>query len=424
MISAIITLLTALSLAAVAGWFSIIGFTTIYAGAVIAAVIMGAVTECAKVVTTSWLYRNWSYAGWLIKAPLIFFTVILMGITSLGVFGFLSKAHLDQGASTVNNSAKIEQLNYQISREQSLIADAEKVIAQLDTTVNSLIERNRADRSIAVRRSQESTRKQLRKDIADAQQRIDALNKEKFTYESEIRNLELEIGPIKYIAELIYGDQAADKNTTKAAVQLFTLMIVITLDPLAVVLLIAANQSIVRLQKEKKKALVQAAAPVATVAVTTEVPPVYNSVDTTVVPESKEPEPDKIKSEDVAVSEDLSVKDDSVEVVEQPAAESENLQAVLEQTKTVKEEIVTEIEDSLSNFRNTTPGERPTPWATQEEVLRELMGSNSIPIKTDIPSKNTEMSFDITLRNQSPGAKYPKVKSWLKEFTGDKDGRK
>ena len=267
-------------------------------------------------------------------------------------------------------------------------------------------------------------RKQLRKDIADAQQRIDALNKEKFTYESEIRNLELEIGPIKYIAELIYGDQAADKNTTKAAVQLFTLMIVITLDPLAAVLLVAANQSLVRLQKEKKKALVQAAAPAATVAVTTEGPPVYNSVDTTVVPESKEPEPDKIKSEDVAVSEDLSVKDDTVEVVEQPAAESENLQAVLEQTKTVKEEIVTEIEDSLSNFRNTTPGERPTPWATQEEVLRELMGSNSIPIKTDIPSKNTEMSFDITLRNQSPGAKYPKVKSWLKEFTGDKDGRK
>ena len=113
---AILTLLSALSLAAVAGWFSIVGFMAIYAGAPMYALIMGVVTECAKLVTTSWLYRNWEYADWKLKAPLLYFTIALMVATSIGVFGFLSKAHIEQGADKIDNSAKIESLNYQIRR--------------------------------------------------------------------------------------------------------------------------------------------------------------------------------------------------------------------------------------------------------------------------------------------------------------------
>lgn len=257
MLFALLTLLAALALAAVAGWFSIIGIMSIYAGARIQAMIMGVVLECAALVTTSWLYRNWKFANWKLKVPLIVLTVFLMLATNIGVFGFLSKAHLEQGAGTIDNGAKVERLEQQITREKSVIADNEKVIAQLDATINSYIGKDRTDKSVAIRRSQEPQRKQLRADIDAAQKRIDGFSDEKLKLQSEVRKMQLEVGPIRYIAELIYGvDNNTDKNI-EAAVRIFTLLIVMTLDPLAVILLIAANQSLMRWQDEKKQNKIQ-----------------------------------------------------------------------------------------------------------------------------------------------------------------------
>ena len=253
MIFALITLFAALSLATVAGWFSIVGFMAIYAGAPIPALIMGAVTELAKLVTVSWIYRNWEYSDWKLKAPLIYFTIALMTATSIGVFGFLSKAHLEQGAGTVDNSSKIETLNYQIEREKAIIADNEKVIAQLDATVNSFLGKDRTDRSLSVRRSQAPQRKQLRDESAAVQKRIDELSAEKFKLESEVRKMQLEVGPIRYIAELFYGVEENATKNIESAVRIFTLLIVSTLDPLAVILLIAANHTLLRLRNEKEK---------------------------------------------------------------------------------------------------------------------------------------------------------------------------
>jgi len=255
MIFALLTLFTALSLAAVAGWFSIVGFMAIYAGAPMAALIMGAVTESAKLVTISWIYRNWKYSNWRLKGPLIYFTVALMVATSIGVFGFLSKGHLEQGAGTIDNSAKIETLNYQINREKSLIADNEKVIGQLDATVNSFLGKDRTDRSLSVRKSQAPQRKQLRDDSDAAQKRIDTLNADKFKLESEVRKMQLDVGPIRYIAELFYGVEENATKNIEAAVRIFTLLIVSTLDPLAVILLVAANHTLLRLRDEKEKAI-------------------------------------------------------------------------------------------------------------------------------------------------------------------------
>lgn len=253
MIFALLTLFTALSLAAVAGWFSIVGFMAIYAGAPMAALIMGAVTEMAKLVTISWIYRNWEYANWRLKGPLIYFTIALMVATSIGVFGFLSKGHLEQGAGTIDNSARIEQLNYQINREKSLIADNEKVIGQLDATVNSFLGKDRTDRSLSVRKSQAPQRKQLRDDSDAAQKRIDTLSTDKFKLESEVRKMQLDVGPIRYIAELFYGVEENATKNIEAAVRIFTLLIVSTLDPLAVILLVAANHTLLRLRNEKEK---------------------------------------------------------------------------------------------------------------------------------------------------------------------------
>jgi hypothetical protein len=250
MIFALLTLLTALGLAAVAGWFSIIGVMAIFAAFPMHALIMGIALECGKLVTTSWLYRNWNTAGLSLKAPLIAFTITLMLATSMGVFGFLSKAHLEQGAATVDNSAKVERLEQQIAREKATIEDDSKVIAQLDATVNSYLGKDRADRSVSVRRAQAPQRKQLRDEIDAAQKRIDAFSDEKMKLQSEVRKLQLEVGPIRYIAELLYGTDNSEKNI-ESAVRIFTLLIVSTFDPLAVILLIAANHSLMHLRRKK-----------------------------------------------------------------------------------------------------------------------------------------------------------------------------
>lgn len=246
---AILTLFSALSLASISAWFSIIGISTIFSGAQIASVIMGIVIECGKLVTTSWLYRNWKFSNWKIKIPLIFFTIIIMLATSMGCYGFLAKAHLSQNSSTVDNSAKIERLNQQISREKEVIVDDEKVINQLDTTVNSYIGKDKLDKSVTIRKNQTLQRTQLRSDIDSAQKRIDGITDEKFKLESELRKLQLDVGPIKYVSELIYGEN----GNVESAVKIFILLIIVTLDPLAVVLLIAANHTLLRLQKLKSE---------------------------------------------------------------------------------------------------------------------------------------------------------------------------
>lgn len=258
MLFAILTLLSALAVAGVSGWFSIVGVMSIYAGAPFhAALVMGVVLEGAKLVTTSWLYRNWHHSSWKLKIPLIYFTVALMIATSIGVFGFLTKAHLEQGSSTINNIAKVERLDQQIAREKATIADNEKVISQLDTAINSFLGNDKADRALTVRRAQAPQRKQLRDEIQAAQKQIDVYSEEKLKLTSEVRALQLEVGPIRYIAELFYGTGGDETAKIETAVRIFTLLIVSTLDPLAVILLIAANHSLLRRQNEKNKKSVE-----------------------------------------------------------------------------------------------------------------------------------------------------------------------
>lgn len=253
MIFALLTLLSALTLAGVSGWFSIVGIMSIYAGAPLhAALVMGIVIEFAKLVTTSWLYRNWPHASWWIKGPLVYFTIALMFATSIGVFGFLTKGHLEQGASTIDNSAKVDKIDQQILREQTIIVDNERVIKQLDAAVDAYMGGDNPDRAVAIRKSQNKQRTLLRDEIDKTQARINGYGDEKFVLQSQIRSLQLEVGPIKYIAEIFNGASTdSDSKKIESAVKYFTLLIVSTLDPLAIVLLIAANYTILRLRDEK-----------------------------------------------------------------------------------------------------------------------------------------------------------------------------
>ena len=175
-----ITLLTSLALAAVAGWFSIAGLVTIMAAEPIAALILGITLELGKLVTASWLYRNWHHANWWLKTPLLYFMAALMMTTSMGVFGYLSKAHLEQGSATVDNSARISEIERRIGKEQLKIADNDKMIAQLDNVVDTLIAKEQTNRALAVRRSQAAQRAQLKESTQQIQAEIEKLSEEKF----------------------------------------------------------------------------------------------------------------------------------------------------------------------------------------------------------------------------------------------------
>lgn len=396
MIFAILTLVAALALAAVAGWFSIIGIMSIYAGASFQALIMGVVLEAGKLVTTSWLYRNWNYSTWHLKAPLIIFTLILMIATSIGVFGFLSKAHLEQGASTLDNSAKIERLEQQILREKNIIASNQIIIDQLDATVNSYLNDNKADRSIAVRRMQNAQRKELSKEINLSQQRIDQYNDEKLKLQSEIRKLQLDVGPIRYIADLIYGTAGNTDKNIEAAVRIFTLIIVSTLDPLAVILLIAANHTLIRLRSKNEES-------------GKEKHILLNNADNEATPVDNGLTDNNIL--DMSTENEIIAKDTTDTVTNVSESDSLLKNNVDLDTDALSRYVIP-TEEKAHSVKNNTDA-----WVHKENIFREIVGNSA----HFVPQKVKEHSPTLGSNNAEPNSvikdnSYPKPLSWLTEF--------
>jgi len=239
---------SALSVSAVAGWFSIVGLMAIFPAAAIPILTMGAVLEVAKLVTASWLYRNWDTAAVLLKSYFTAAVVTLSIITSIGIFGFLSKAHIEQTVNAGgNNELQIETLERRIAYQQTIIKDAETVLAQLDTTVETLIEYDRIrgeTGAIATRNSQREERDSLNQQIIAAYSAIEETQTALLPLQKEQLSLEAEVGPLKYIAELIYGDEAQDHFD--AAVRWIIILIVLVFDPLAILLVISANMTWMR----------------------------------------------------------------------------------------------------------------------------------------------------------------------------------
>ena len=240
------TLLVAISIAAVAAWYSIIGLMAIFAAAAIPIAIMGGVLEVGKLVTASWLYNNWRRTPILLKSYLTISVVVLMFITSMGIFGFLSKAHLDQTIQIEgSNGILISNLERQISQQRRIITDGETLLKQLDDTVEVLIEYDRIrgpEGALAVRKGQAEQRAEINSSIQSAVSELNALSEELLPLQKERVALEAEVGPLKYIAELIYADEAEDM--LDEAVRSVIIIIIFVFDPLAVLLLIAANQSL------------------------------------------------------------------------------------------------------------------------------------------------------------------------------------
>jgi hypothetical protein len=234
----------ALSLSALAAYYAVMGLIAIFAAAVVPIALMGSLLEASKLVVASWLYRNWKEIPKLMKSYFTVALVVLMLLTSMGIFGFLSKAHLDQAIPSGDVQSKLALLDEKIKTEKENINASRKELTQLDAQVDQTIARTTeasgTDRAIAIRRGQQKDRNRILNEIGQAQTKIAKYNEERAPIASEVRKVEAEVGPIKYIAALIYGD-SIDENMLEKAVRIVTILIVIVFDPLAVLLLIAAN---------------------------------------------------------------------------------------------------------------------------------------------------------------------------------------
>ena len=241
-----LTLLVALALSSVAAYYSIIGLTAIFAGAVIPVIIMGSILEVGKITTTVWLRKYWHRAGFMLKLYLVPAVIALALLTSMGIFGFLSKAHMEHGISTGDSQAKLSLYDEKIKTQRDNIELARKALTQMDNQVDQRLSRgdseNSAERAVQIRRQQAGERSKLQKEIGDAQKEIAKLNEDRAPIAAENRKVEAEVGPIKYIAALIYGD-TSDNNTLESAVRWVIILLVVVFDPLAIALVLAANAS-------------------------------------------------------------------------------------------------------------------------------------------------------------------------------------
>jgi hypothetical protein len=241
-----LTLFTALILSMSAAVYSILGLTAIFAAAFWPIVVLGSSLEIGKIVTTLWLHKYWTRAELQYKLYLCSAVIILMVLTSMGVFGFLSKAHLDQAVPSGDIQAQVQIFDDKIQTQKDNIKTARSALTQMDSAVDQIMGRSQdekgADKAVAIRRSQARERTALQNDISKAQTEITKLQEQRAPVASQARQVEAEVGPIKYIAALIYGDNP-EANILEKAVRWVIILIVIVFDPLALTLLLAATKT-------------------------------------------------------------------------------------------------------------------------------------------------------------------------------------
>ena len=245
MILAWLLLLTGLTISAVAIYYSVVGLAAIFSAAVIPIIVMGSALEVAKLVCASWLKANWSKAPRLMKVYMTVAVVVLMLITSMGIFGFLSKAHSDQSLVSGDVTSKIAIYDEKIKIAKDNIDANRKALKQMDDAVDQVMGRSTsetgADKAVAIRRSQQKERSRLQSEIAAEQKTITSLNEERAPIAAEVRKVEAEVGPLKYIAAFVYG--ATDESVLERAVTWVIITIIIVFDPLAVIMLLAAQMT-------------------------------------------------------------------------------------------------------------------------------------------------------------------------------------
>jgi hypothetical protein len=363
MFFAYIILFTALLLSAVAAYYSIAGLTAIFAAAVIPVVIMGATLELGKVVATVWLHNNWKRINWVFKTYLIPAIVFLMLLTSMGIFGFLSKAHSDQSLVSGDAMSKVAIFDEKIATEKENIAQAKKALEQMNAQVDQMLGRSDtergAERAVSIRKNQAKERNELQAQIAKSQKEIQKLQEERAPLAAEFRKVEAEVGPIKYIAALLYGDNP-DQNILERAVRWVIILIVIVFDPLALCLILAGNKQLEWVREDKEKKIIHEVA---------------EKVETIHHPEpivEPEPEPIKFNPDKVEVTPEEEEQFKKLE----PKQEPETVGMVEE--KIEEEPIAEEMASDLVEFQSANS----KPFMVIEEA-KGLLPEEIVEIKTE-----------------------------------------
>ena len=255
MINAILPFITAIALSGIAAYYSVIGLAQIFPGSYWPIIIMGSVLEAAKLVTVSWVYNNWKETFSALKVYFLIAVILLMAITSMGIFGYLSKAHIEHSSSIAPLIEKEFIYEEKIKTLKEIIETNRKNVLQLDAAVDQVMARSAdergAERSNQIRKTQQKERIRASDEIARAQTEIQKITEEKSPISLEIKKAESDLGPIKYVADVVYGTQ--DRDLLDKAVRLVIFVIIVVFDPLAVLLLIAANQTYRRIKEERVK---------------------------------------------------------------------------------------------------------------------------------------------------------------------------
>ena len=250
MILTILLFISGIAVSVVGAYYSILGLAALFAGAYWAVITMGVTLEIAKLVTVSWLYRNWNLdlLPQSIRAYLLSAVLMLMFITSIGIFGFLSKAHLDTAAPNTGNRLLVKNIERQIDSEKKAITGAQKIIDQLDTALDKVIDKD-ADKGLIERQKQTTERNRVNNIIANSSKKITDLSNQKLKYDKDQLAIDKEVGPFKYVAEILFGD--ADDGNLDRAVRFIIICLIFVFDPLAVLMLVAVNVSIKEYQRSK-----------------------------------------------------------------------------------------------------------------------------------------------------------------------------
>ena len=238
-------LLSALVLSAVSAYYSIVGLAAIFSAAWISVVILAGTLEVCKLVLASWLYRNWHQTHLALRAYLTSAVVVLMLITSLGIFGYLSRAHIEQTVANHETQLRIEQIEGQIAAKQTAAARYQRDLEQLDRSINIQLDANRAQTALAARRQQQAERDKLRSQLDTVQAETLQLKEQRTQLRSQQNMQNSKLGPIVYVIELFGGDSSDNQG----AVKYIILVLVLVCDPLAVLMIVAANSNMVRQQK-------------------------------------------------------------------------------------------------------------------------------------------------------------------------------
>ena len=249
---ALIVLGVALAISGVAAFYSIVGLMAIFSASALSIAVMGSVLEVGKLATASWLYQNWKKVPRFLKYYLTGAVVILMFITSMGIFGYLSKSHIDAGTGTSELYVKLERLDSNIESERKSISRAEGQLEKLDFALERYIELNAVSKGLRKRDEQKPERDKLSQIVNESQDKIDIYLDERADIQLKIKSFEVEVGPLKYISALLFGESDS-VNYLDKAVRYVIILLIFVFDPLAVLMLIAANISLKEEQQKRKR---------------------------------------------------------------------------------------------------------------------------------------------------------------------------